>query len=197
MVEIKQIKELRQQTGVSMMKCKKALEEANGDLDQAQKLLREWGQKLAGKRSDKEIGEGVVASYIHTDKKKGVLLDLRCETDFVANGDDFQKLAHEICLQIVATNPSYLSEDDIPKNDLDDEKKIILSQIEESNDSKKPEQVKEKIVEGKLKKFKEAKVLLNQKWIKDDGKTISDLINEYVVKIGENIEIRRFTRYEI
>ncbi len=197
MADIQQIKELRQETGVSMMKCKKALEEANGNVEEAKKLLREWGQKLAGKRSDKEVGEGVISSYVHTDKKTGAIVDLRCETDFVAKGEDFQKLAHEICLQIVATDPKYLNEDDIPEGDLKEEKKIIISQMEDSDDAKKPEQVKEKIVEGKMKKFMEARVLLNQRWVKDDSKTIQDLINEYVAKIGESIEIKRFTRYQI
>jgi len=198
MADIEQIKTLRQKTGVSLQKCKKALEEADGDIEKAQKLLREWGQKLADKRSDKEVGEGVVASYVHSDNKTGCLLDLRCETDFVAKGDDFQKLAHELCLQIVAAKPDYISEKDVPEKDLEKEKEIIMNQIEEDDkNADKPDHVKEKIVEGKLNKFMEKKVLMNQKWIKDDSKTIEDLIGEYLAKIGENIEVKRFTRYEI
>lgn len=198
MADIEKIKELRQKTAVSLRKCKKALNESDGDIEEAQKLLREWGQELADKRSDKETGEGVVASYVHSNNKTGVLLDLRCETDFVAKGDDFQKLAHELCLQIAATNPDYITEEDIPEEDLKEEKEIIMNQIEEDEkNSQKPDHVKEKIVEGKLKKFKERNVLINQEWIKDDSKTIEDLIGEYLAKIGENIEVNRFTRYEI
>jgi len=197
MADIKLIKALREETNVSMMECKKALDEANGDLEKAKKLLREWGQKIASKRADKEQGEGIICSYIHTDNKSGVLLDLRCETDFVAKGDDFKKLAHEICLQIVASNPQYIKEEDVPKEDVEAEKEIILNQMKDSADAKKPEQVKEKIVEGRLKKFMEERVLMNQRWIKDETKTITDLVSEYLAKIGEGIDVRRFTRYQI
>ncbi len=198
MSDIDKIKELRQQSGVSLRKCKKAIEEAGGDLEKAKKLLREWGQELANKRSEREVGEGVISSYIHSDNKTGVLLDLRCETDFVAKSDDFKELAHEICLQIAAVKPGYINKEDVPESDLEEEKKIIMNQIEEDDkNSKKPDHVKEKIVEGKIKKFMERKVLMDQKWVKDDSKTISGLVNEYVAKIGENIEVKRFTRYEI
>lgn len=197
MADIKKIQKLRQETAVSMMKCKKALDEADGDLEEAKKLLREWGQKLANKRSDKEVGEGLIDSYIHSDNKTGVLLDIRCETDFVAKGDDFKKLAHEICLQIVAADPDYISEDDIPEEVLEEEREIILNQMEESGNADKPKEVKEQIVKGKLKKFMEKNVLLKQKWVKDDSITIEDLVNEYLAKIGESIEVRRFTRYQI
>ncbi|MGM0439411.1 MAG: elongation factor Ts [Patescibacteria group bacterium] len=198
MADIEQIKVLRQKTGVSLRKCKKALNEADGDIEEAQKILREWGQEVADKRADKEVGEGVVMSYIHSDKKTGVLLDLRCETDFVAKGDDFQKLAHELCLQIAAAKPEYITEEDVEEEDLEEEREIIMNQIEEDEkNSQKPDHVKEKIVEGKMGKFMEKKVLMNQKWIKDNDKTIEDLIGEYLAKIGENIEVKRFTRYEI
>ena len=198
MADIENIKTLRQKTGVSLRKCKKALNETDGDIEEAQKLLREWGQEVADKRSDKEVGEGVVASYVHSDNKTGVLLDLRCETDFVAKGDDFKELAHELCLQIAAANPEYIVEDDVSKKDLEEEREIIMNQIEEDEkNAQKPDHVKEKIVEGKMGKFMERKVLMNQKWVKDDSKTIEDLVGEYLAKIGENIEVKRFTRYEI
>ena len=198
MADIEQIKVLRQKTGVSLRKCKKALNETDGDIEEAQKLLREWGQEVADKRSDKEVGEGVVASYVHSDNKTGVLLDLRCETDFVAKGDDFQELAHELCLQIAAAKPEYVSEQEVSEKDLEEEKEIIMNQIEEDEkNAQKPDHVKEKIVEGKMGKFMEKKVLMNQKWVKDDSKTIEDLVGEYLAKIGENIEVKRFTRYEI
>ncbi len=198
MADIEQIKVLRQKTGVSLRKCKKALNETDGDIEEAQKLLREWGQEVADKRSDKEVGEGVVASYVHSDNKTGVLLDLRCETDFVAKGDDFKELAHELCLQIAAAKPEYITEDDVDKKDLENEREIIMNQIEEDEkNSQKPDHVKEKIVEGRMGKFMEKKVLMNQKWVKEDSKTIEDLVGEYLAKIGENIEVKRFTRYEI
>ncbi len=198
MADIEQIKVLRQKTGVSLRKCKKALNETDGDIEKAQKLLREWGQEVADKRADKEVGEGVVASYVHSDNKTGVLLDLRCETDFVAKGDDFQELAHELCLQIAAAKPEYVSEEEVEEEDLEEEKEIIMNQIEEDEkNAQKPDHVKEKIVEGKMGKFMEKKVLMNQKWVKDDSKTIEDLVGEYLAKIGENIEVKRFTRYEI
>ena len=198
MADIEKIKTLRQKTGVSLRKCKKALNETDGDIEEAQKLLREWGQEVADKRSDKEVGEGVVASYVHSDNKTGVLLDLRCETDFVAKGDDFQELAHELCLQIAAAKPEYITEDDVSEEDLEEEREIIMNQIEEDEkNAQKPDHVKEKIVEGKMGKFMERKVLMNQKWVKDDSKTIEDLVGEYLAKIGENIEVKRFTRYEI
>ncbi len=198
MADIEQIKVLRQKTGVSLRKCKKALNETDGDIEEAQKLLREWGQEVADKRSDKEVGEGVVASYVHSDNKTGVLLDLRCETDFVAKGDDFQELAHELCLQIAAAKPEYVSEQEVSEEDLEEEREIIMNQIEEDEkNAQKPDHVKEKIVEGRMGKFMEKKVLMNQKWVKDDSKTIEDLVGEYLAKIGENIEVKRFTRYEI
>ncbi len=198
MADIEQIKILRQETGVSLRKCEKALKESDGDLEEAKKLLREWGQELANKRAEKEVGEGVVDSYIHSDNKTGVLLDIRCETDFVAKGDDFQELAHEICLQIAAAKPEYITEKEVEEEDLKKEKEIIKNQIEEDEkNAQKPDHVKEKIVEGRMGKFMEKKVLMNQKWVKDDSKTIEDLIGEYLAKIGENIEVKRFTRYEI
>ena len=198
MADIEQIKVLRQKTGVSLRKCKKALNETDGNIEEAQKLLREWGQEVADKRSEKEVGEGVVASYVHSDNKTGVLLDLRCETDFVAKGDDFQELAHELCLQIAAAKPEYITEEEVNEEDLEEEREIIMNQIEEDEkNSQKPDHVKEKIVEGKMGKFMEKKVLMNQKWVKDDSKTIEDLVGEYLAKIGENIEVKRFTRYEI
>ena len=191
MVSVDQIKELRQETGVSITECKKALEESKGDFEQAKNRLREWGKELAGKKSARQAGEGIIESYIHPNKKVGVLIDLRCETDFVAKSDNFQELAHEICMQVAAMNPLFLKQEDIPSEVLDNETKIYKEQLK---DSGKPE---EQIIDGKLKKYKEEVSLLSQSWVKDNSKTVKDLVDEYIAKIGENIEVKNFVRYEI
>jgi len=194
MVSIDEIKQLREQTGVSVSECKRALEESNSDFDKAKEILREKGMELADKKSSREAGSGIVDSYIHPDNKVGVLIELCCETDFVAKSDDFKKLAHEICLQIAAMKPLFLSGKDIPEEFLDGEKKIYKEQLK---DSGKPEEIINQIIEGKLKKYKEQVSLLSQSWVKDDSKTIKDLISEYVGKLGENIVVKKFARYEI
>jgi len=191
---MEQIKKLREETGVSITECKKALEQVQGDLDEAKKVLRERGIELAGKRAEKETAQGIVESYIHPNKKVGVLLELRCESDFVARSEDFQNLAHEICMQIAAMKPIFVSEDQIPEEFLDGEKKIYQEQVA---DSGKPQNIVEQIIEGKLSKYKESVSLMSQPWIKDQDKTISDLLNETIAKIGEKIVVKNFTRYEI
>jgi len=177
-----------------MMECKKALDKSDGDIEKAKKFLRERGEELAGKRAEREAGEGVITSYIHSNNKVGVLLDVRCESDFVAKSDDFKSLAHEICLQIAAAKPQYIKEDDVPEEVINEEKEVTLKQHEGSN---KPQNVLDQIVEGKIKKMKKETVLLSQAWVKDEKKTIEDIINEKIAKIGEKLEIRRFERYEI
>ncbi len=194
MITIDQIKQLRQETGVSVIECKKALQETKGDFEKAKELLRKWGRELAGKKSEREAGEGIIESYIHPNKKVGVLVDIRCESDFVARSADFQKLAHELCLQIAAMSPLFLKEEDIPEEFIDGEKKIYKEQFKNSG---KPEKIIGQIIEGKLKKYKEEISLTSQPWIKDEEKTIKDLINEYVAKLGENIIIKRFIKYDI
>ncbi len=194
MTDMEQIKKLREETGVSITECKKALEQVQGNLDEAKKILRERGVELAGKRAEKETAQGIVESYIHPNKRVGVLLELRCESDFVARSKDFQNLAHEICLQIAAMKPLFISEDQIPEEFLDGEKKIYQEQVA---DSGKPQNVVEQIIEGKLNKYKESVSLMSQSWIKDQDKTINDLFNETVAKIGEKIVVKNFTRYEI
>jgi len=148
MISIEQVKNLRQETGVSVSECKKALERAKGDNKEAKEILRKWGKELAGKKSEREAGIGIIEAYVHPNKRIGAMVELRCETDFVAKSKDFNNLAHEICLQITAMNP-------------------------------------------------EGDILLSQPWIKDDSKTIKNLIEECIAKIGENIIIKRFERYEI
>ena len=194
MPNIEQLKQLREQTGISMMECKKALEEANGDLKRAKEILREKGKEMIKDREGRGVEKGLISSYIHAGGKAGVLLQLNCESDFVAKSDDFKKLAHEICLHITAARPLFVSEDDIPEEFLDAEKKIYQKQIA---DSGKPQEIVGKILEGKLSKRKKEVSLLSQAWIKDDSKTIAQLIEEARAKTGENIVLSKFIRYEI
>lgn len=194
MISIEQIKQLRDETGISPTEIKKALEEAKGDIEKAKELLRVWGKTLADKKTTREVKQGIIDTYIHPNFKTGVLLDIRCESDFVAKSPDFRNLAHEICLQIAAMKPLFVSEADIPAEFLDGETKIYTEQVKNSG---KPENIAKQIVEGKLKKYKEGVSLLSQPWIKDDSKTIKNLIEDAIAKIGENIEIKKFTRYEI
>lgn len=194
MISIEKLKQIRQETDVSLAECKKALEESGGDIEQAKEILRKWGKSLAGKRADHEASEGIIDSYIHANKKIGVLLKIACESDFVARSKEFQTLAHELCLQIAASKPLFLKEDDIPEDFLVGERKIYQEQFKNSG---KPQKIIDEIIEGKLKKYKEEVSLLSQPWIKDEAKTIKDLINEYISKIGENIIIKKFARYEI
>lgn len=194
MINIDQIKELRDSTGVSPVEVKKALEQANGDIAKAKELLRIWGKKISDKKVARETSQGIVDFYIHPNLKTGVLLDIRCETDFVAASPEFKALAHEICLQIAALKPLFVSEDQIPAEVLDGEIKIYTEQSAESG---KPEAIVKQMVEGKVKKYKESISLLAQPWIKDDSKTIKNLVEDTVAKVGENIEIKRFSRFEI
>lgn len=194
MVNIEDIKRLREETGVSPNEIKKALEQAGGDLEKAKELLRVWGKSVAGKKTDLEAKQGIIEMYIHPNAKTGVLLDIRCESDFVAKSPDFKNLAHEICLQIAAMKPLFVSETDIPNEVIDGEMKIYQEQVKESG---KPENIVKQIVEGKVKKYKESISLLDQPWVKDDSKTIKNLIDDTVAKIGEKIEVKRFVRYEI
>lgn len=194
MVTIDQIKQLREETGVSPTEVKKALEEANGDVEKAKELLRIRGKKVADKKVDREVRQGMIDVYLHASAKTGVLLDLRCETDFVAKSPEFKALAHEICLQIAAMKPIFVKDTDIPEEFVDGERKIYTEQVKESG---KPENLVNQIIQGKIDKYKQGISLLSQPWIKDDTKTIKNLIEEAVGKIGENIEVKRFTRYEI
>jgi len=194
MVTIDQIKQLREETGVSITEVKKALEESNGDVEKAKELLRTWGKAVLNKKTTRETKSGLIETYLHSNAKTGVLLDIRCETDFVAKSPDFKNLAHEICLQIAAMKPLFVSEEDISEEFLDGETKIYKEQVK---DSGKPEKIVAQIIEGKLKKYKEEVSLLSQSWIKDDSKTIKNIIEDTVAKLGEKIEIKRFTRYEI
>ena len=194
MANIEDIKKLREETGASPNEIKKALEQSQGHLEKAKEILRMWGKNLAGKKTDREAMQGIIETYIHPNSKTGVLLDIRCETDFVAKSPDFKKLAHEICLQIAAMKPLFVKDTEIPSEVIEGETRIYNEQLK---DSGKPENIVNQVLEGKIKKYKESISLMDQPWVKDDSKTIKNLVEESISKIGENIEIRRFARFEI
>ena len=188
------VAKLRQQTGVGMMECKKALTDANGDFEKAIVLLRERGLKAVDKKQGRIASEGMVASYIHMGGKIGVLVEVNCETDFVAKSDDFQVLVKDIAMQIAAANPKYVKEDEVDPAELENEKEILKAQALNEG---KPANIVEKMVEGRVKKYYEDVCLLNQPFVKDSSKTIKDILTEATLKIGEKISVRRFVRYEL
>ncbi len=194
MVNIDQIKKLREETGISVIECQKALKETKGDIEKAKEFLRKKGKELAGKKSSREVKSGLISTYVHQNKKVGVILDIRCESDFVAKSNHFQKLSHEICLQITAMKPIFVRKEDIPESILAKEKEIYRAQFKNSD---KPKDIMEKMIKGKLEKYEKENSLTSQPWIKDSNKTIEDLIEEYIVKLGENIVIKKFVRYEL
>lgn len=189
-----QVKELRERTGAGMMDCKKALNEVGGDMNKAIDFLREKGLAAAAKKEGRIAAEGIVEAYIHGGGRIGVMLELNCETDFVANTDDFKQFARDIALQIAAAKPLYLSKADVPEEELEHEKSILRAQALNEG---KPEKIIEKMVEGRISKFYKEICLLEQEFVKDPDKTINDLVLEKTAKIGERIVIRRFTRYEM
>lgn len=185
---------LRQKTGVGMMDCKKALTEANGDMDKAIEILREKGMASAAKKAGRIAAEGIVDSYIHGGGSVGVLLEVNCETDFVARGDQFKALVHDIALHIAAAKPTYISKEEVSEEELAKEREILRQQAINEG---KPANLVEKLVEGRIKKYYEEFCLLEQPFVKDSSKTISQLITEAIAAIGEKITVRRFTRYEM
>ncbi|MFC2169139.1 translation elongation factor Ts [Acidobacteriota bacterium] len=188
------VKELRHRTGIGVMECKAALQESNGDIEKAITILRKKGYARAKDKMNRETAEGVVASYIHLNEKIGVLIEVNCESDFVARNKEFKELVKNITLHITAASPKYVSSEDIPKEVLEEEKDITREQFKDSN---KPEEIVEKIVEGKIKKFFQEVCLLDQPYIKDDKISINKLIASYIAKLGENIKIKRFARFEL
>ncbi|HPW65256.1 MAG TPA: translation elongation factor Ts [Candidatus Omnitrophota bacterium] len=183
---------LRELTGAGMMDCKAALVEAKGDIKAAQDIIRKKGLDIAKKKSTREVREGQIVSYIHAGGKLGVLLEVDCETDFVAKNADFQAFCRDIAMQIAAAHPLFVSAENIPADVLEKEKSIFLDQVQG-----KPEAVQQKILEGKLAKRYEEICLLNQKFIKDDSKTVQNILTEIIARIGENIIIKRFVRFEV
>jgi elongation factor Ts len=188
------IKELREKTQAGMMDCKKALIECTGDLEKAADYLRKKGLASANKKASREAREGVIATYIHNNAKLGVLMELNCETDFVARNADFQELGKDLCMQVAAANPLYVDVEDVPAAEIEREKDIYREQMKESG---KPANVIEKIIEGKLTKFYAEVCLLEQEFIKDTNVKIRDLIKNRIATYGENITVGRFTRYKI
>ena len=188
------VKELREMSGAGMMDCKKALTEASGDLEKAIDILRKTGMAKARKKSGRSAKEGIILPYIHPGAKLGVLLEINCETDFVANTDDFKNLSKDIAMHIAASAPMSVSREEIPQETLEREKEIYADQARQSG---KPEDIIEKMTEGRLNKFYQENVLLEQTFVKDPDKTVADLITETVAKLGENILISRFSRFQL
>ena len=196
-ISAKDVKTLRDRTGAGMMDCKNALQEADGDIDKAIELLRVKGQASAAKRGERTAAEGVVSSYIHAGSKIGVLVEVDCETDFVARTEPFQAFARDVALHVAAANPLYVSEDDVDEGRREAELRVLREQAATEG---KPENVQEKIVDGRYRKWLEEVVLLNQRHVKEDeheGKTIEELRTELAANTGENVVIRRFARFQV
>ena len=188
------VKQLREKTGAGMMDCKKALAECEGDVSKAVDFLRKKGLATAAKRAGRAMSEGVIASYIHMGGKLGTIVEVNCETDFVAKNEDFIEFTKNIAMHVAATNPVGIKAEDVPQEVIDKEKEIYRAQALETG---KPENILDKIAEGKLKKFFKENCLLNQPYVRDPNVTISDLINGMIAKIGENITIKRFARFQV
>lgn len=193
-ISAKMVKELRDQTGSGMMDCKKALVEANGDIEKAKDVLRKKGLSKANKKLGRTAENGVIIDYIHFNNKVGVMLELNCETDFVARTDEFKELGRNICKHIAMENPQYVTREEIDSETIEREKEIYKAQLA---DLGKPEKVVNKIIEGKLEKFYSENCLMEQKYFLDDSKTIEEMIKEAISKMGENIAVRRFVRFEL
>jgi elongation factor Ts len=191
-LDTSKIKELREKTGLSVMECKKALEEANGDFEKAIEILKKRGLEISEKKVEKEVKEGLIGAYVHTNGKIGVLIEVNCESDFVARNSEFEELVKNLCLQIAAMKPKWVDVDSIPEE-------ILKKKIEEIKEQfkDKPASVLDKIVEGKLQDFYKENVLLKQQFIKDEEITIEEYIKSKIAKLGENIKIKRFVRFQI
>ena len=193
-ISAQMVKDIRDTTGAPFIDCKKALEETKGNIDKAIEILRVKGLAKVSKKSGRETPEGIITSYIHGGGKIGVMVEVNCETDFVARNDEFQNFTKEVAMQIAAANPLYVNPEDVPEDVLAKEKEIMKAQVIESG---KPENIADKIVEGKISKYYEENCLINQVYIRDSKKKISDLMNELIAKVGENIRVRRFIRYQL
>ena len=192
------VKSLREKTGAGMIDCKNALTEANGDEAAAIEILRKKGMATAGKKAGRVTAEGVVGSYIHMGGKVGVLVEINCESDFVARGDEFQQLVKDVAMHIAAADPRFASRDEVPADELSKEREILMEQLKnDPKNASKPEDVLGKIIDGRLNKFYEDNVLVDQPFVKDPAKTVGELVTEKIASIKENISIRRFTRYKM
>ncbi len=193
-IPLETIKKLREETLAGILDCKKALEEAKGDSQKAKKLLRERGVKIARKKSEEKTSEGTISSYIHHNRKLGVLVEIRCQSDFVAKNTEFQEFTKDIAMHIAAFNPIWISVEGIPKKIIEEEKAILRAQIEKE---KKPAHIIEKIIKGRLERFYKEVCLLSQPFFKDDKITVRDHLQQVIAKTGENIIIQRFVRFEL
>lgn len=189
----KQVKQLREITGAGILDCQQALSQAKGDLDKALDLLRKKGQKIAQNKAVRSANEGIIESYIHSNSKIGVLVELVCETDFVARSEEFKQLGHDIAMQIAATNPLWNSPEDIPPETLEKEKEIYAQNLNPA----RPQKTRDQIINGKLQKFYSEVCLLNQPFVKDDKITVKELIQNKIAKLGENIQVKRFVRFSL
>lgn len=194
MIKASDVKELREKTGAGMMDCKKALVETDGNIEEAIKVLREKGLAAAAKKASRIAAEGIVESYIHMGGKIGVLVEVNCETDFVAKTPAFRTLVKDIAMQIAASKPLYLSSEEVPSDEIEKEKEILRAQALNEG---KPEKIVDKMVEGRIKKYYKDVCLLEQPFVKDSDKTVQDLVTEKIAEIGEKISIRRFARFEM
>jgi elongation factor Ts len=188
------VKQLRERTGAGMMECKKALVESKGDLGEAEVLLRKWGLSSAGKKSGRATRQGLIGSYIHAGGQLGVIVEINCESDFVARTDDFKELVHDIAMHVAAADPRYLRREDVPADVLNQEKDIARERVRNEG---KPEKVLDRIVEGRITKFYEEVCLLDQPFVKEATLTIDQLVKTKIAKLGENISIARFTRFKV
>ena len=189
---MEEIKKLRFKTSAGMMECKEALKESGGDIEKAVDILRKKGIAKAAKKASRIAGQGIIESYIHTGNRIGVMLEVNCETDFVARNNDFRKVTRELAMQVAAANPLYISREDIPAESVEKEKEILGSQIKD-----KPDNVAEKIVAGKLEKYYSEVCLIEQPFIKDPNLKIKDILTQLISKLGENVVVKRFVRYEV
>lgn len=194
MIKAAQVKELRERTGAGMMDCKKALTATKGDLEEAIVYLREQGLSVAAKKVGRATKDGRIEAYIHAGAKLGVLIEVNCETDFVAKTDDYQELCRELAMQVAASNPAYVDRESVPQERVEAEKEILATQAKNEG---KPEKIVEKIVSGRLGKFYQEICLLEQPYIREPDRTVQDLINDYIAKLGENIVVRRFCRFQL
>ncbi len=189
-IPTEKIKELREQTGAGVVECKNALEESGGSIEDAARILRKKGIASAGKKAARQTGDGLIASYIHPGSKIGVLVEVNCETDFVAKNDDFKQLVKDITMHIAAANPQYITCEEVPRDIVEQEKDIVKEEF-----SDKPDNIVEKIALGRLKKYFSENCLLDQPFVKDEDITIKDYVASYIAKLGENIKIKRFARF--
>jgi elongation factor Ts len=193
-ISAEMVKDLRERTGIGVMECKEALRESQGNLEKAIEILRKKGHARAQAKASRKASEGIIGSYVHMNDRIGVLVELNCESDFVARNEEFRGLAKEIAMQVAASRPKYVSSDEVPAEILEEEKGIIRAQL---GDMKKPPEIMEKIIQGKIGKYFEEVCLLDQPYIRDDKLKVRDLVTQAVAKIGENIKVRRFARFEI